>query len=187
MRIEIQEIDHDEVQTKLNEAVAKTTATQSAEKKRIIAQDNEMFNQFMTSKGGGDAGSSKSITSDQPKQNGSTKEISSQNSQKIVEQTPQNTAQSFLSPSDIGKSKQQVPQSQKNVVTKTIASPSDIGKLDLSSVTAGAKGSSPQQSPRISPRAPVNSYQFQRDWKTVKGDLDQVYEYLTVRSIRSNS
>lgn len=181
MRVEIEEIDYDEVKTKLNEAVAKTTATQSAEKKRIIAQDNQMFDQFMTAGGDGPSGEQKHH---QRKDADHQHESNIQNANEETDVRNKNTQQSFFSPSDIGRSVQgstTIPKA--NSTSKTIKSSPDTVRLNLSQVTKSAKPakSSPQQSLRTSPRAPVNSYQFQRDWQSVKGDLDQVYDYLKVR------
>lgn len=48
MRLDIEDIDHDDIKLKLNAAVAKTTDMQSAEKKRIVAQDAESFNKYVS-------------------------------------------------------------------------------------------------------------------------------------------
>lgn len=61
-----------------------------------------------------------------------------------------------------------------------ISSPSDIGKITIPTSNSKQKSKPAEQSPRVSPRMPANSYQFQKDWKSVKGDLDLLYDYLKV-------
>lgn len=153
------------MKTKLNEAVAKTTASQSAEKKRIVAQDSEMFNQFVTRAGGDSTASDAALKST----------LTTKPSRKIEVVASSETP--IQSPADIGKS------SMTNVSqngNKPVTSPADIGKLNLTSITKSAADNSPQQSPNTSPRAPINSYQFQRDWKSVKHDVEEIYKYLQV-------
>ncbi|XP_067939332.1 RNA polymerase II-associated protein 3-like [Watersipora subatra] len=46
LRIEIEDIDQEDVKLKLNAAISKTTQHQSSEKKRIVAKDEEMFSKY---------------------------------------------------------------------------------------------------------------------------------------------
>lgn len=147
MRLEIEEIDHDNVKSKLNAAVAKTTELQSEEKKRIVAQDNKLFSKYL------------------PSETRSSNHSESKHIEELNE-----SSQAYTSPSDIGK--------------LNLAASNDVRteKVEILRPTSSPRSTneSPKTSPRISPRTPANSYQFQRDWKTVKDDIDKSYEYLKV-------
>lgn len=65
---------------------------------------------------------------------------------------------------------------------RSYQSPADIAtSIDLSINSKSSTSHSSGTSPRTSPRAPANSYQFQKDWKSVRDDLDKAYEYLKAR------
>ena len=136
VRIDVAEIDDDHIKTRLQEAVAKTTAKQSEEKKRVVAKDNEMFSKF----------------TDVAKSN--------------EEPKAETSGSSILSPADIGKLNLTDNQ-EKETILETKLSP---------------RLCPPADDPVTSPRLPTNSYQFQKDWKTVKNDADRIYRYLQVRA-----
>ena len=138
MRVEIEDIDHDDVKLKLNAAVAKTTKLQSKEKKRIVAQDEKLFSKYTEKDSDGE----------------------------LV------AGQVYQSPADIA------------AVSKPAAvSKQATASKDSTSVTVSKSSSVKSdftKSPKTSPRAPANSYQFQKDWKSIKNDQERTYEYLKV-------
>lgn len=77
-----------------------------------------------------------------------------------------------------------VPNIAEKLSENPILSPADIGRINSKPIKQETpRSKSPRElSPRSEPslKPPVNSFQFQRDWKSVNTDLDKAYDYLKV-------
>lgn len=162
-RIEVEEVglDDDELQ---KTAIAKLIANQSDTKKQMTQRDNQMFEQFTDSSDSVQKKVQNNISMDDKNQTSRNKEnISDKSHQKIVK--PE-----FNSTSDQDST-------VKTSRLKTVPKTTDT-KLDLSSVSDSKHSDdSPSVSPRSLP-APQTSFQFQKDYKVVKNNLEAFYNYL---------
>ncbi|KAJ8301131.1 hypothetical protein KUTeg_020118 [Tegillarca granosa] len=162
-RIEVEEVgvDDDELQ---KAAIAKLIANQSDTKKQMTQRDNQMFEQFTDSSDSVQKKVQNNISMDDKSQTSRNKEnISDKSHQNIVK--PE-----FNLTSDQDST-------VKTSRLKTVPKTTDT-KLDLSSVSDSKHS---DDSPSVSPRSlpvPQTSFQFQKDYKVVKNNLEAFYNYL---------
>lgn len=163
-RIEVEEVglDDDELQ---KAAIAKLIASQSDTKKQMTQRDNQMFEQL--------TGSSDLVKSEVLK----NISINDKNQTSGNKENKQDKSQQNIVKSELKSSNDQDNTTGTTRLKPSVAMTTDT-KLDLSSVSDSKHS---DDSPSVSPRSlpvPQTSFQFQKDYKSVKSNLEAFYHYL---------